>query len=117
MEQDTVRSCELTVRRLLEIVRAAPGGGIHREDLERAFARGWAQIWPTARGLYGRGLIGFCGTYLVAVPRPQSSAPIALARSADEGKALARPTRDAVHPVLVPQLADARRRSAPSTRA
>lgn len=74
MRQDNATTTELCVRSLLETVRGAPGYGIHRAELERIFGRPWPQIWPTARGLYGRKLIDFCGPYMVAVPpqRPRA---------------------------------------------
>lgn len=96
MRQDNATTTELCVRSLLETVRRAPGYGIHRAELERIFGRPWPQIWPTARGLYGRKLIDFCGPYMVAVPpqRPrlvQAAELDGQAPELDGGRAAARP--------------------------
>jgi hypothetical protein len=79
---DVAAPPEFSARTLLRLVRAAPGGGIHRTELEQQLARPWTQIWPVASQLYARRLIDFCGRYMVAVPggshRPralQSSLP------------------------------------------
>lgn len=61
------------VKPLLELVRAAPGAGIHRRELEEHFGRTWGRIWPEASKLYRRRLIDFCGPYMVAAPRSATS--------------------------------------------
>lgn len=106
MAENTVSEGWLIQRKLLELVRGAPGGGLHRTELEAELELDWPQIWQAAaRTLYGRRLVDFCGAYLVDAPRPRG------------GAQPRRPDDDSEHPErkpsnqlrLVPCLADSMR--------
>ena len=72
MAENTVSEGWIVQRQLLKLVQEAPGGGVHRSEIVAELGLTWPYLWRQGAGqLYGRGLVDFCGAYLVTVPRPR----------------------------------------------
>ena len=55
-----------TARKAVAMVTAAPGHGMHRDDLAAVMGMPWKQLWPSLGLAYAQGAIDFCRDYVVA---------------------------------------------------